>query len=421
MFRNINYNNSLEKISIKFNELRNRYYEFLKYYIIISFLLLNVVQNLYKMEKTKNYKIKKRNSLESYLVYINNCNSLIRLNSNFNNKNENPFLSICIPVYNTEKYIERAVLSVINQSFQDYEIILVNDFSNDNTEKIIKKLINIDQRIKYLNNIRNLGVHYSRVKAVLNSKGKYILFLDPDDMILNRNLFKELFKKYLNDNLDIIEFIVYYQKEGNNKIFYPRKQNQNHNHNYKNNIIYQPELKDIIFYKPRTKNYSNIICRTIWNKIYRRTLLLKTIKYIGNINNQNLIIADDTMINLICFYFANNYSNLKIPGYLYFVKRKSMSNGYIGKKHRIKQNISFYFYFQLLYRNIKEFKRDRNFLFYELKTWKKRIKEFKILNIIEYLEKLKKFLIEIKRDKRISKKFKNFIANLLFYFKKSSK
>ena len=130
-----------------------------------------------------------------------------------------------------------------------------------------------------------------------------------------------------------------------------------------------------------------------------------------------LIIASDTMLNLICFQFANNYSNINIPGYLYYKKKKSMSNGYIDKKHRIKQDISFFYFFQLLYRNIKDFKRDRNFLYYELKIWEERIKEFKILNIIEYLDKLKSFLIEIKNDKNVSKKFKEFISNLLDYLK----
>ena len=289
---------------------------------------------------------------KSYILYINICKKLIRFNNKIKIKNQKPFLSICIPIYNTEKYIKRAVLSVINQSFQDFELIIINDFSNDNTGKIIKRLSNIDNRIKYINHIKNLGVHYSRVEAVLNSKGKYILFLDPDDMLLNGNLFKELFKYNLYNNFDIIEFIVYLEKEGKNNIFYPKEHSLNHNHNYKFNIIYQPELKDIIYYKPRTKNYSVIICRTVWNKIYKSELLLKTIKYIGKINNHYLIIADDTMINLISFHFANNYSNINIPGYLYFVKSKSMSKGYIGKEHRIKQNISFYYFFKLLYRRI---------------------------------------------------------------------
>ena len=57
-------------------------------------------------------------------------------------------ISICLPVYNMEKYIERAFLSIINQSFQDFEIIIVNDNSNDNTEHIIKNLQFKEKRLK---------------------------------------------------------------------------------------------------------------------------------------------------------------------------------------------------------------------------------------------------------------------------------
>ena len=112
-----------------------------------------------------------------------------------------------------EKYIERALLSIINQSFQDFEIILVNDNSNDNTQKIIKNFQIEDNRIKIINHNKNLGVYSSRIDAVLKAKGKYILLMDPDDMILNPELFKELFNYNIKYNLDIIEFTVYHQEE----------------------------------------------------------------------------------------------------------------------------------------------------------------------------------------------------------------
>jgi len=94
-------------------------------------------------------------------------------------------------------------------------------------------------------------------------------------------------------NLDIIEFLVVHKRENKNYIYYPKSNrlNHNHNHNYKNNIIYQPELSDIIFFAPNTKKYIFIICRTIWNKIYRKELLLKTIEYFGEeyYLNNNLV------------------------------------------------------------------------------------------------------------------------------------
>lgn len=280
-----------------------------------------------------------QNLLESYTQYFNTCKNLIRLNNKNKTKTNNkfPFISVCIPVYNTEKYIERAVLSIINQSFQNFEIIIVNDFSNDNTLNIIKKLLKIDDRIKLINHYKNSGVYNSRVEAALSANGKYILFLDPDDIILNQYLFDYLYNYYTYYNLDIMEFLVYYKKENQNYIYYPKISFQNHNHNFNNNIIYQPELSDIFFFKPNTKKYNSIICRTVWNKIYRRELLLKTFKYIGEdyYFNNNLIVADDTFLNLINFHFANNYSNVKIGGYLYNIRASSMSLGFISKNHYI--------------------------------------------------------------------------------------
>jgi len=189
----------------------------------------------------------------------------------------------------------------------------------------------------------------------------------------------------------------------------------NHNHNYRNNIIYQPELSGIIFFAPNTKKYIFNICRTIWNKIYRKELILKSIEYIGEeyYFNNNLIVADDTILNIINFHFAKNYSNIKIGGYLYNVRPSSMSNGFISIKHRIRQNISYFLYFKLLYKYIKDFDKDRNFLYNEINTDKIRIIEFKKLHINDYLEKVKLFLYEVKNDNKSSELLKNLMNKLL--------
>ena len=352
---------------------------------------------------------------QSFINYINTCKKLIRLNITIKDKNKFPFLSICIPVYNTEKYIERAILSVINQSFQDFEIIIVNDFSNDNTSKIINRLKLEDSRIRIINHNKNLGVFHCRVEAVLNSNGKYILFLDPDDMFLNEYLFESLYNYNLKYNLDIIEFLVYRQREWQNYIFFPKSHMLNHNHNYNKNIIYQPELSNIIYYTPRTKEYHNIICRTVWNKIYRRELQLKTIEYIGDeyYLNEILIVADDTLLNILNFQFANNYSNINIAGYLYNFKSSSMSNGYISNLHRINQDISFFLYFKILYKYIKEFDKDRYYLLNELNFKKERLIEFKKLNITQHIEKVKKLLYDIKNDLKSPDKLKDLVTILL--------
>ena len=377
-----------------------------KYSILFLFLIIIIINFIGRNNKNE----LKKNITKSFSKYILICERKIRLKL-IKIYHKFPFISICIPIYNTEHFIERAILSVINQSFQDFEIIIVNDFSNDNTEKIIRKIQLEDNRIKIINHSKNLGVYHSRVEAALNSKGKYILFLDPDDMLLNDNLFKELFNYNKENNFDIIEFLVYEKNEGEKKIYYPEYHIFNHNHNYTTKIIYQPELSDIIFYQPRTKNYTSIICRTIWNKIFKREIQLKTIKYIGNdyYNNYNLIVADDTMMNIINFVFAKNYSNINLPGYLYTIKKASMSRGYIGEKHRIKQNISFLLFFNLIYKYIKDYNKDINFLYYEIKLFGERLIEFKKLKIYKYMNNLKKLFNNIMNDHNSSKILKDLI------------
>ena len=142
---------------------------------------------------------------------------------------------------------------------------------------------------------------------------------------------------------------------------------------------------------------------------------MKTIDYIGEeyYYNRNLIIADDTILNIMNFHFAKNYSNIKIGGYLYNEKAASMSRGFINKNHRIKQDISFYLYFKLLYKYIKDFDKDRNFMYNEINTNQMRIIEFKKLNISDYIGKVKLLLYQIKNDDKSSELLKNLIHKLL--------
>ena len=263
-----------------------------------------------------------------------------------------------------EKYIERAFLSIINQSFQNFEIIIVNDNSNDNTENIIRNLQINESRLKIIKNNKNLGVYTSRIEAIQYAKGEYILLMDPDDMIINSKLFEILYNFNLNYSLDIVEFSVFHQIDKKKTIYYPKKHELNHYHNFEKNIIYQPELSNIIFFKPNTKSYSYVICRTIWNKLIKKRILTKAIKYIEiDFHDKYLITADDTPLNIISFNFANNYSNINLPGYLYNVRKNSMSNGSNGIKHDIIVSVNYLLYFKLFYRYIKDYKKDLNFLY----------------------------------------------------------
>ena len=90
-------------------------------------------------------------------------------------------VSIITPVYNAEKYLEETILSVINQSYKNWELLLIDDCSTDKSYEIIQEYLKIDKRIKYLKNERNSGPAITRNRGLENSKGEYIAFLDSDD------------------------------------------------------------------------------------------------------------------------------------------------------------------------------------------------------------------------------------------------
>ena len=355
-------------------------------------------------------------SLKQFERYVNICKKSIILDR-IKIFNDHPYISVCIAALNMKLYIKNNLLSIINQSFQNFEIIIVNDFSNDETEDIIRKLQSKDSRIKLVNHDKNLGVYRSRIEAMLNAKGEYILLMDPDDMYMNPNLFKEIYNYNLNKNLDIIEFSVYQQKDGEKNIFLPDNHYETHYHGFPKEIIFQPELSDLLYYLPGSKEYSKTICRNIWNKIIRRKVFKKINKYIGKEYYDSFVItADDMIMNSIAYQYANNYSNIFLPGYLYNIRTVSMSRGEGGIKLKKIRTINHYQYFFILYKYIKDFKKDRNFLMYEMKDLNHYVRFIKDLDIKEYIPKEIEFLNNLLEDPKVKYNFRKYITETLAYF-----
>ena len=380
--------------------------------IIFYLFLFLFTYNINYIQKT----VLNRNEIKPYIRYINDCKNHKRYNRT-KIYNKNPYISICLPTLNMEKYIEKTFLSIINQSFQDFEIIIINDNSNDETEKIIKKLKLEDKRIKLINHDINKGVYYSRIEAILNSKGKYIILMDPDDLYLNENLFQELFNYNLKYNLDIIEFTVFQQIEGRRNIFYPKNHYESHYHNFTNNIIYQPDLSKILFKSPSYDIFTHTICRNIWNKMIRKKIFLDMYEFIGLDYFSNFVItADDMAMNVVSYLFANNYSNIYLPGYMYNIRSVSMSHGDGGDKLNEIRVMNYLLYFKIVYKVILKFNLDRKMLFYELKDLRRYIYFIKVYNITIYENMIINFLNEILNDKFANKIFKSFVVELLLYF-----
>lgn len=134
-------------------------------------------------------------------------------------------VSIIIPVYNAERFLDDTISSVLDQTYTNWELILVNDCSTDNSEKIIKKYLK-DGRIKLVNNKINSRAAVSRNNGIKIANGNYICFLDADDKWHNEKLEKQI--KFIKENNCAFSFTGYEFADENcipngKKVFVPEK------------------------------------------------------------------------------------------------------------------------------------------------------------------------------------------------------
>lgn len=128
-------------------------------------------------------------------------------------------ISVIMPCYNTEKYVEETLKSVLKQSFKDYEIICLNDGSTDGTLQILNRYQELYSNIRVISN-ENHGVAYERNIGIQSSKGKYIYYMDSDDLI-KENCLETVYNYAENDNLDVVYFEAdsFYETEEIEKAF----------------------------------------------------------------------------------------------------------------------------------------------------------------------------------------------------------
>lgn len=118
-------------------------------------------------------------------------------------RKEEPFISVIMACYNRQNCVAQAIESILNQTYTNFEFIIVDDHSTDNTYKIIKRYAKQDKRIIVLRNKKNNGINYYRNfnKAIALSKGKYIARMDDDDISLPQRFEKQV--KYMEENQDV--------------------------------------------------------------------------------------------------------------------------------------------------------------------------------------------------------------------------
>lgn len=123
-----------------------------------------------------------------------------------------PLISIIIPAYNSAKYIAECIKSIVNQTFNDYEVIIIDDGSTDDTLSVIKK--NVTSKFKVISK-KNSGAGMARNEGIKLATGKYITFMDSDDFLFDSFCLEKISQILLKDNYDVVAYkmVRYYERK----------------------------------------------------------------------------------------------------------------------------------------------------------------------------------------------------------------
>ena len=236
-------------------------------------------------------------------------------------KSENPFISVVIPVYNQNKKINAVIRSIQNQNITNLEIILVNDYSKNNTLEIIQQMKNEDPRIILINNKKNMGTLYSRSIGTLLSNGKYIFALDHDDLFFDEGVLDLISQEAEKGKFDIVEFIA---AEYNRNGFAPTYIKDSEYSDHMDNLtLFQPELGQF----PRNKNQKyGIYDVFLWGKCIKSEIYKKTINLLGKeIYSQFIIWGEDLITSFVLFRTAKSFKFIRKYGIFRYKNRETAS------------------------------------------------------------------------------------------------
>ena len=207
-------------------------------------------------------------------------------------------LSIIVPVYGVEKYIDKCLNSLVKQSLKEIEIIVVNDGTKDNSQKIIDKYVK-----KYPDKIKsyikeNGGQGSARNYGLKKASGEYIGYVDSDDFV-EKDMYKKLYNKAKENNYDIVVCGNYNVSED--------YQNKNIDAFINN---YNTDLENIFFGK-----------MAVWNKIYKRDILIK-----NKLEFKEKVWYEDLAFTLKAIMNSNTFAFIDEPLYDYLIREGSTMN-----------------------------------------------------------------------------------------------
>lgn len=259
-------------------------------------------------------------------------------------KFEDAKVSVVIPIYNSEKYLNMCIESIIKQTYKNLEIILINDGSKDSSLDICRKYSNIDSRIILIDN-KNKGVGYSRNCGIKNATGKYIMFIDSDD-VCKSTMIEKLISR-INNKIDLVICGIEFFNE------YPKIISEKY---YNEDVMSTEEYLNKILIREKIGQF----CGGPYNKIFKTEI----------IKNNNVLFREDTnyaedfIFNLD---YLINVNNIYIEQQCLYMYRCNSENSLTFKNYSkfkketfLKQRIDAYSKFENIYKFYNAYEKNYN-------------------------------------------------------------
>lgn len=220
--------------------------------------------------------------------------------------------SIIIPIYNAEVFLKECIGSLVRQTYDRFEVILINDGSTDNSSKIIDDFASKDKRIKIINQ-ENLGVSAARNAGLDNATGKYIIFIDADDYLRDILALEKMHTTATNHQCDVIMYDIQYEDKN---VHYPLNGGE----------YSDKEGVDSFLFEMIKDEHLNSPC----NKVYKRELLNQhRIRF-----DENIKIGEDLLFNVEYFKHCSSVYYLKESFYFYRTSNiNSATSRYLENKY----------------------------------------------------------------------------------------
>lgn len=247
-------------------------------------------------------------------------------------------VSIVVPVYNQEKYLDISIPSIRNQTYTNLEIILVDDGSTDQSAEILAKYEKADERIKIIRK-ENGGLVDATIVGIQHATGDFIAFLDPDDYL--GEAFIDTLYSSMEDDYDFVASGFFYDDNGSHSPYYLREDKV-----FSRKML--DELMKNYLIDENSASVSNRIFISRWNKLYRRGCVLKLLTEFSKCKGISL--GEDTVFTFLVLKYSKAGKTLSgVNTYYYNIGNQNsmMKNGALNK-HLEKSDSAFRLYREFL-------------------------------------------------------------------------